>query len=226
MTMVDPNNRTPIVAGRAVTRQIRRTPAPPMAFDGRVAPAVEDAMSTTPRLSIGLPVYNGGRYLAKALDSLLGQSYEDFEIVIADNASTDDTAELCRDYERRDQRIRYFRQPRNIGFRQTTTLSSKLPEAVSSSGRPTTTCTVGSFSGVALRRSTSTPRSCWPTPGRPTSTNQTPSSPLPCTRSQRMEQRLLNAFGASSSGLEATTFMLSCARTPSDGFPTGQLPPC
>jgi glycosyltransferase involved in cell wall biosynthesis len=72
-------------------------------------------MSTTPRLSIGLPVYNGGRYLAKALDSLLGQSYEDFELIIADNASTDDTSELCRDYESRDQRIRYFRQARNIG---------------------------------------------------------------------------------------------------------------
>ena len=72
-------------------------------------------MNTTPRLSIGLPVYNGGRYLAKALDSLLGQSYQDFEIIIADNASTDDTSELCRDYESRDQRIRYFRQPRNIG---------------------------------------------------------------------------------------------------------------
>jgi glycosyltransferase involved in cell wall biosynthesis len=72
-------------------------------------------MSTTPRLSIGLPVYNGGRYLPKALDSLLGQSYQDFEIIIADNASTDETSELCRDYESQDQRIRYFRQPRNIG---------------------------------------------------------------------------------------------------------------
>jgi len=72
-------------------------------------------MSTAPRLSIGLPVYNGGRYLAKALDALLGQSYEDFELIISDNASTDDTPEICRHYERLDARIRYCRQPRNIG---------------------------------------------------------------------------------------------------------------
>ena len=72
-------------------------------------------MSTTPRLSIGLPVYNGGRYLAKSLDSLLGQSYGDFELIISDNASTDDTSEICRDYELQDARIRYRRQSRNIG---------------------------------------------------------------------------------------------------------------
>ena len=73
-------------------------------------------MSAVPRLSIGLPVYNGGRYLAESLDALLGQSYEDFEIIISDNASTDDTAEICRDYESQDQRIRYCRQARNIGL--------------------------------------------------------------------------------------------------------------
>lgn len=72
-------------------------------------------MSTTPRLSIGLPVYNGGRYLPKALDALLGQSYGDFELIISDNASTDDTSEICRDYESQDPRIRYWRQTRNIG---------------------------------------------------------------------------------------------------------------
>jgi glycosyltransferase involved in cell wall biosynthesis len=68
-----------------------------------------------PRLSIGLPVYNGGRYLAKSFDALLGQSYGDFELIVSDNASTDDTADICRDYESRDARIRYYRQPRNIG---------------------------------------------------------------------------------------------------------------
>ena len=72
-------------------------------------------MSTSPRLSIGLPVYNGGQYLAKSLDALLGQSYGDFELIISDNASTDDTSEICRDYESRDPRVRYCRQPRNIG---------------------------------------------------------------------------------------------------------------
>ncbi len=73
-------------------------------------------MRTVPRLSIGLPVYNGGRYLADSLDALLGQSYEDFELIISDNASTDDTAEICRHYESQDARVRYCRQVQNIGL--------------------------------------------------------------------------------------------------------------
>jgi glycosyltransferase involved in cell wall biosynthesis len=72
-------------------------------------------MTSTPRVSIGLPVYNGDKYLAESLDSLLGQSYGDFELIISDNASTDSTAEICLRYEQQDPRIRYFRQPRNIG---------------------------------------------------------------------------------------------------------------
>jgi glycosyltransferase involved in cell wall biosynthesis len=68
-----------------------------------------------PRLSVGLPVYNGQRYLAAALDSLLGQSFTDFELIISDNASPDGTEEICRRYAAKDPRIRYFRQPRNIG---------------------------------------------------------------------------------------------------------------
>jgi glycosyltransferase involved in cell wall biosynthesis len=73
-------------------------------------------MSAAPRLTVGLPVYNGEAYLAESLDALLGQSYEDFELVISDNASTDGTAGICRRYEKLDSRIRYFRQPRNIGL--------------------------------------------------------------------------------------------------------------
>jgi glycosyltransferase involved in cell wall biosynthesis len=72
-------------------------------------------MTTVPRLSIGLPVYNGQNYVAEALDDLLKQSYQDFELIISDNASTDGTAEICRDYAARDPRIRYVRQPKNIG---------------------------------------------------------------------------------------------------------------
>jgi glycosyltransferase involved in cell wall biosynthesis len=56
-------------------------------------------MNTAPRLSIGLPVYNGEEYLAESLDALLGQTYTDFELIISDNASTDGTAEICRRYE-------------------------------------------------------------------------------------------------------------------------------
>ena len=73
-------------------------------------------MRAVPRLSIGLPVYNGGRYLADSLDALLGQSYEDFELIISDNASTDDTSEICRHYESQDTRVRYCRQAHNIGL--------------------------------------------------------------------------------------------------------------
>jgi glycosyltransferase involved in cell wall biosynthesis len=68
-----------------------------------------------PRLSIGLPVYNGERYLTESLDALLGQTFEDFELIISDNASTDGTADICRRYAEQDSRIRYFRQARNIG---------------------------------------------------------------------------------------------------------------
>lgn len=70
---------------------------------------------STPRLSIGLPVYNGEEYLAEALDALLGQTYTDFELIISDNASTDGTEAICRDYLARDSRIRYLRLPSNIG---------------------------------------------------------------------------------------------------------------
>jgi glycosyltransferase involved in cell wall biosynthesis len=72
-------------------------------------------MSTGARLSIGLPVYKGEEYLGEALDALLGQTYEDFELVISDNASTDGTQDICRRYATEDSRIRYIRLPHNIG---------------------------------------------------------------------------------------------------------------
>ena len=73
-------------------------------------------MSAQPRLSVGLPVYNGQKYLAEAIDSLLSQSFEDFELIISDNASTDDTADICKRYAEQDSRVRYIRQPQNIGL--------------------------------------------------------------------------------------------------------------
>ena len=68
-----------------------------------------------PRVSIGLPVYNGENYLTESLDSLLTQTYVDFELIISDNGSTDGTSDICRHYAKKDSRIRYFRQPCNIG---------------------------------------------------------------------------------------------------------------
>lgn len=75
--------------------------------------AVPENRSTL--VSIGIPAYNVDRYLARALDSLLNQSISNFEIIISDNASTDGTGAICEAYARRDPRIRYIRQPNNIG---------------------------------------------------------------------------------------------------------------
>lgn len=69
----------------------------------------------TPKVSIGLPVYNGERYLRAAVDSILSQDYTDFELIISDNASTDATEAICREYAARDGRIRYHRNEVNLG---------------------------------------------------------------------------------------------------------------
>lgn len=69
----------------------------------------------TPRVSVGIPVYNGERYLPDALDALLAQTYADFEVIISDNASTDGTREVAEAYAARDRRIRYYRSEQNRG---------------------------------------------------------------------------------------------------------------
>lgn len=68
-----------------------------------------------PPVTIGLPVYNGANYVAEAIESVRAQTYSDFELVISDNASTDATEEICRDFAERDNRIRYCRQEQNCG---------------------------------------------------------------------------------------------------------------
>lgn len=68
-----------------------------------------------PNVTIGLPVYNGAAFIAIAIDSLLAQTYGDFELIISDNASEDATGEICERYARSDPRIRYVRQPENRG---------------------------------------------------------------------------------------------------------------
>lgn len=68
-----------------------------------------------PTVSIGMPVYNGSKYIREALDSLLAQTFADFELIISDNASTDATQSICEEYERRDPRVRYVRQAENKG---------------------------------------------------------------------------------------------------------------
>ena len=68
-----------------------------------------------PKVNIGMPVYNGQAFVAAAIDSLLAQTYTDFELIISDNASTDDTEEICRAYAARDARVRYDRLDENLG---------------------------------------------------------------------------------------------------------------
>jgi len=73
------------------------------------------ALSNAPIIGVGMPVYNGERYLAKAIESVMSQTMTDFEVVISDNASTDRTEEICRHYAATDARIRYYRNETNVG---------------------------------------------------------------------------------------------------------------
>jgi glycosyltransferase involved in cell wall biosynthesis len=73
-------------------------------------------VTSAPIVSVGLPVYNGEAHLAKALDALLAQDLGDFEVIVCDNASADATGEIARDYAARDARVRYHRNPRNLGL--------------------------------------------------------------------------------------------------------------
>lgn len=71
--------------------------------------------SAIPPVTVGMPVYNGESYVAEAIESILGQTYGDFEFIISDNASTDGTEEICRSYADKDNRIVYSRLPENCG---------------------------------------------------------------------------------------------------------------
>ena len=68
-----------------------------------------------PKVSIGLAVYNGERYLPNAIATLLAQEYDNFELLISDNASSDATAHICDDFSRADSRVKYHRNQTNIG---------------------------------------------------------------------------------------------------------------
>jgi len=72
-------------------------------------------MQRKPKITLGLLVYNGERYLGQTIDSLLSQTYGDFELLVSDNASTDGTEGICRSYAAQDRRISYIRQRENIG---------------------------------------------------------------------------------------------------------------
>jgi glycosyltransferase involved in cell wall biosynthesis len=72
--------------------------------------------ASTPLVSIGLPVHNGARYLRAAIDSVLAQTFSDFELIIADDASSDGTVEIARAYAAADPRVRFCPNERRLGL--------------------------------------------------------------------------------------------------------------
>jgi glycosyltransferase involved in cell wall biosynthesis len=72
-------------------------------------------MNSTPLVSVGLFVYNGERFIEEALNSILNQTFTDFELIISDNASTDRTGEIVEAYAQHDDRVRYYRVEKNMG---------------------------------------------------------------------------------------------------------------
>ena len=68
-----------------------------------------------PKVSIGMPVYNGGKYIQEAIESLISQTHRNIEIIISDNDSNDETADICIRYSHMDSRIIYIKQEKNLG---------------------------------------------------------------------------------------------------------------
>lgn len=83
--------------------------------------------ASAPRVTIGIPVYNGEPYLEETIASIEAQTFADYEVIVSDNASTDRTEAICRAYAARDGRVRYVRNERNVGaagnFRQLVALA-------------------------------------------------------------------------------------------------------
>lgn len=72
--------------------------------------------NSPPKVSIGMPVFNGADEMRRAIDSLLAQDFDDFEMIISDNHSTDETWEVCQEYADKDPRIHISRNEENIGI--------------------------------------------------------------------------------------------------------------
>lgn len=72
--------------------------------------------NSTPTVSIGMPVYNGSNFINESIQAILNQTFQDWELIISDNASTDNTPEICRQYVQKDSRIKYFRNETNLGI--------------------------------------------------------------------------------------------------------------
>lgn len=95
-----------------------------------------DKRDMSVKVSVLLPVWNEEQWLRKRIDSILSQDWEDFELIISDNASTDRTEDICRYYAKTDRRIKYWRQKDNIGGAKNFefTLEQSLGEYVTFAG--------------------------------------------------------------------------------------------
>src|SRR5262245_60107173 len=93
----------------------------------RRSPRTDDMQAPhQPFVSVGLPADNGARYVASAVESVLSQSVDDLELIVSDNASTDDTLSVVRDAAAHDARIRYHRNPENVGGSRNHNLTFRL----------------------------------------------------------------------------------------------------
>jgi glycosyltransferase involved in cell wall biosynthesis len=68
-----------------------------------------------PTVSVAMPIYNSQQYLAESIEAHLNQTYQDFELILTDNASTDGSEEICRSFADKDSRVKYHRNPQNVG---------------------------------------------------------------------------------------------------------------
>jgi glycosyltransferase involved in cell wall biosynthesis len=75
----------------------------------------DDILNVRPLISVGMPVFNEEKFLKQSIESILNQDYVNFELIISDNASTDQTEQICLDFEKKDRRVKYKRNRANLG---------------------------------------------------------------------------------------------------------------
>ena len=102
-----------------------------------------ESAAEVPLVSVGVPVFNGEAFLEDAIRSVLAQTLDDLELILCDNASQDRTAEICSDYAARDPRVRYFRNPGNLGAAANYNLAFSHARARKSCSLKTTRVTAG-----------------------------------------------------------------------------------
>jgi hypothetical protein len=83
--------------------------------DHEIVPSRPTRAASTPRVTVGMPVYNAAKWLGASIESILEQTWQDLELVISDNASTDGSFEIAQDYAKKDERIRVYRNRVNVG---------------------------------------------------------------------------------------------------------------